>query len=110
MLTDGPELYYPLGTVAQDVAGTNSPLLRSGATPQPSGVPKGVAGATALDGTVTGRVDTTTKVAAPSSFSAELWFQTSTTSWRVVVRLPELGHRASRRTSTEPSTCQTTAA
>ncbi|KTR78482.1 hypothetical protein NS234_03225 [Microbacterium oxydans] len=80
VLADGPELYYPLGTVAQDVAGTNSPILRSGATPQSSGVPKGVAGATALDGTVTGRVDTTTKVAAPSSFSAELWFQTSTTS------------------------------
>ena len=84
VLTDGPQLYYPLGTVAQDVAGTNSPLIRSGATPQPSGVPKGVAGATALDGTETGRVDTTTKAAAPSSFSAEMWFQTSTTAGGVL--------------------------
>ncbi|WP_238695676.1 PKD domain-containing protein [Microbacterium sp. HSID17254] len=84
VLADGPQLYYPLGTVAQDVAGTNSPLIRSGATPRSSGVPKGVAGATALDGTETGRVDTTTKAAAPASFSAEMWFQTSTTAGGVL--------------------------
>lgn len=80
MLADGPQLYYPLGTVGQDVAGTSNPVFRAGAKPSTSGVPKGVAGATALDGTETGRVDTTTKMPAPGAYSAEMWFQTSTTS------------------------------
>ncbi|WP_257996520.1 PKD domain-containing protein [Microbacterium sp. UMB0228] len=80
ILADEPQLYYPLGTVAQDVAGTNSPIFRAGTKPQSSGVPQGLAGATALDGTETGRVDTTTKMRAPESYSAEMWFQTSTTS------------------------------
>ncbi|MFE7065817.1 PKD domain-containing protein [Microbacterium sp. NPDC057658] len=80
VLADKPQLYYPLGTVAQDVAGTNNPILRAGTKPQSSGIPKGVAGATALDGTETGRVDTTTKLPAPGAYSAEMWFQTSTTS------------------------------
>ncbi|WP_259614120.1 PKD domain-containing protein [Microbacterium paraoxydans] len=80
VLADEPQLYYPLGTIAQDVAGTNSPIFRAGTKPLTAGVPEGVAGATALDGTQTGRIDSTTKLAAPSASSAELWFQTSTTT------------------------------
>ncbi|MEV8172262.1 PKD domain-containing protein [Microbacterium sp. NPDC077486] len=76
---DEPVLYYPLGTTEQDVAGTNSPIFRSGTKPLSTGIPKSVTGATALDGTTTGRVDTTTKAPAPTSYSAEVWFQTSTT-------------------------------
>ncbi|MFJ6549394.1 PKD domain-containing protein [Microbacterium sp. NPDC091676] len=75
VLADDPQLYYPLGTVAQDLAGTNSPIFRSGTKPLSSD-----GGATALDGTETGRVDTTTKMPAPTTYSAEMWFQTSTTT------------------------------
>ncbi|WP_045262638.1 PKD domain-containing protein [Microbacterium oxydans] len=75
VLADAPQLYYPLGTVAQDLAGTNNPIFRSGTKPLSSD-----GGATVLDGTDTGRVDTTTKMPAPTTYSAEMWFQTSTTT------------------------------
>ncbi|WP_312674309.1 PKD domain-containing protein [Microbacterium sp.] len=75
VLADDPQLYYPLGAVAQDLAGTNSPIFRSGTKPLSTD-----GGATALDGTETGRVDTTTKMPAPTTYSAEMWFQTSTTT------------------------------
>ncbi|WP_426622386.1 PKD domain-containing protein [Microbacterium sp. As-52] len=83
VLADEPQLYYPLGTIGQDVAGANSPIFRAGAKLLSSGTSKGT-GATALDGTETGRVDTTTKMPAPSAYSAEMWFQTSTTSGGVL--------------------------
>ena len=79
VLADEPALYYPLGTTEQDVAGTNSPIFRSGTKPVSTGIPKSVTGATALDGSKTGRIDTTTKIPAPASHSVEIWFQTSTT-------------------------------
>ncbi|WP_052193376.1 PKD domain-containing protein [Microbacterium sp. ZOR0019] len=77
---DEPQLYYPLGTVAQDWAGSNTPVFGSGVNSVSSGVQNTTTGASSFSGSSSGRVATSARVAAPKSFSTELWFRTNTNS------------------------------
>lgn len=77
---DNPQLYYPLGTAAQDWAGANTPVFGSGVTSSASGVENTATGASTFTGSSTGRVSTTDKMAAPTEFSTEVWFKTNTTT------------------------------
>ncbi|MGM7679304.1 PKD domain-containing protein [Microbacterium sp. A94] len=77
---DGPQLYYPLGTAAQDWGGANTPVFGSGVTASTSDVANTSTGASTFTGTTTGRVSTTTKAVVSDAFSTELWFKTNTTT------------------------------
>lgn len=77
---DEPQLYYPLGTATQDWGGANPPVFGSGVSSSTSGVQNTATGASTLSGTSAGRIAASKKVSAPTSFSTELWFKTSTTS------------------------------
>src|SRR5690606_25438657 len=91
-----PAIYYPLGSETKDWAGDNIPVFGSAnSAVTDSAVGPGSTGATSLNGTANGWVANNGSMAAPMSFSAELWFKTSTTTGG---RL--LGFGASKTTST----------
>ncbi|MEU4017142.1 PKD domain-containing protein [Microbacterium sp. NPDC028030] len=77
---DEPQLYYPLGTAAQDWAGANTPIFGSGVSTSTSGVANTATEASTFTGTSSGRVATTNKAAVSAEYSTELWFKTNTTN------------------------------
>ncbi len=99
---DGPTVQWPLdeaaGPSAADISGGNRPGTYSGGvtyrTASPVNAPDGV-GVT-FNGS-TGNLRTTTAVAAPSTYSAELWFRTTTTTGG---RLVGFGNAATGLSST----------
>ncbi|ROR67372.1 PKD domain-containing protein [Agrococcus jenensis] len=81
VLDDGAFLYYPLGSSRTDWGESTTPLFGSGATTISPGAVAGVTGesASSFDGTTNGRVSSNVIGRAPSAFSTELWFNTTTT-------------------------------
>lgn len=77
VVSDGPELYYPLGGAAEDWAGANTPVFGSGVSAATPGVTNTVTGRSDFNGTSNGRVVSGSSVAAPTEFTTELWFRTS---------------------------------
>ena len=80
VLGDNPQLYYPLGSVSQDWAGANPPVFGSGVTAATPGIANSTTGHSNFAGNTNGRVSSTTTVTAPTEFSTELWFRTTTNS------------------------------
>ena len=79
VLDDGASLYYPLGSSAEDWAGSNAPTFGSGVSAgSPSGVVESPTGYSQFSGNSDGRVSSTRTVPVNSEFSAELWFRTTT--------------------------------
>ncbi|MGY3126529.1 PKD repeat protein [Agrococcus sp. UYP33] len=80
VLDDGATLYYPLGSDRSDWGGSSTPLFGSGATNVSPGGVAGVTGesASSFDGTGNGRVSSGSSSTVPSTFSTELWFNTTT--------------------------------
>ncbi|ROR67373.1 PKD repeat protein [Agrococcus jenensis] len=81
VLDDAATLYYPLGTNRSDWGGSSTPLFGPGATDVSPGAVAGVTGesASGFDGTANGRVSSASSATVPSTFSTELWFNTTTT-------------------------------
>ncbi|MEV8250441.1 LamG-like jellyroll fold domain-containing protein [Microbacterium sp. NPDC076768] len=77
---DGPQLYYPLGTATQDLAGSNLPTSGSGVKAATDGVGNSATNASNFDGTSNGRVSSSSKLAVAEEFSTEIWFKTDTTT------------------------------
>jgi signal peptidase I len=79
---DSPTLSFafnePSGTSATDGAGANTGTLQSGATRVAGGCPPAAASPyLTLNGTTAAAVTTATVVSAPSSYSIEIWFRTT---------------------------------
>lgn len=85
VLADGPSLYYPMGNVSKDWAGSNNPVNGSGATVSSSGIENGGTGSTTVNGTTNGRVSSDAKAAASKDFSSEIWFKTTTTTGGMLI-------------------------
>lgn len=81
VLDDGATLYYPLGSNRSDWGGSSTPLFGSGVTDISPGAVPGVTGtsASSFNGTTNGRVSSGSSSSGPSTFSTELWFNTTTT-------------------------------
>mgnify|MGYP000394769130 CR=1 FL=1 len=81
VLDDGATLYYPLGALRTDWAESTAPLFGSGAINLSPGAVAGTTGdsASGFDGTTSGRVSSNVSARVPSTFSTELWFNTTTT-------------------------------
>ncbi|MGY3126531.1 PKD repeat protein [Agrococcus sp. UYP33] len=81
VLDDGATLYYPLGTNRSDWGGASTPLFGTGVTNTSPGAVAGVTGesASSFNGTTSGRVSSGSSSTVPSTFSTELWFNTTTT-------------------------------
>ncbi|MCR8670842.1 PKD domain-containing protein [Agrococcus sp. HG114] len=81
VLDDGAGLYYPLGSITKDWAGSSTPLIGSGVSATTPGAVPGLTGesASAFNGTTNGRVSSAASASGPSSYSLELWFSTTTT-------------------------------
>ncbi|ASK67138.1 hypothetical protein CFK39_09520 [Brachybacterium avium] len=77
VLDDGPQLYYPLGDTMQDWAGGNSPVAGSGVTPGAPGIENSSTGYSDFNGSNSGRVVSSSTMAASAEFSTELWFRTT---------------------------------
>ncbi|MFI8592968.1 PKD domain-containing protein, partial [Microbacterium sp. NPDC078428] len=81
VLDDGASLYYPLGDITEDWAGSNPLVQGSGVDSVEPGAVEGSTGQSASDfnGTSNGRVTAGDRVAPGAEFSVEIWFKTSTT-------------------------------
>lgn len=79
VLADSPSLYYPLGPSRTDWASGLASVAGSGLTNVSPGAVPGVTGqsATRFAGTTSGRL-ASPAMAAPTEFSVEMWFQTTT--------------------------------
>lgn len=81
VIEDGATLYYPLGDIGADWAGTNQPGVGNGVQArEPSAVQGSGTGYSSFTGNSSGRVSSSVQDAGPAEFSAELWFNSSTSS------------------------------
>lgn len=78
VVDDAPQLYYALGSSRQDWAGGNNPVFGAGTAQDADGVANSSTGASTFDGSSNGRVVSESRVTAPSQFTTELWFNTTT--------------------------------
>lgn len=76
VLDDNPQLYYPMGDTQQDWAGSNPPVFGSGVTAATPGIAKSSTGRSDFNGSAT--VGSSAKIAAPTEFTTEVWFRTTT--------------------------------
>lgn len=85
VLSDGPSLYYPLGDISKDWAGSNDPVNGWGATASSSGIKGSETGSTSLNGFTSARVSSNNRVAVSEEFSTEVWFKTTTSTGGLLI-------------------------
>ncbi|MEV8250618.1 LamG-like jellyroll fold domain-containing protein [Microbacterium sp. NPDC076768] len=85
VLGDGPSLYYPLGDISKDWAGSNDPVNGWGATASSSGIKGSETGSTSLNGFTSARVSSNNRVAVSEEFSTEVWFKTTASTGGLLI-------------------------